>query len=803
MIKNYLLTTFRNLWRNKVYAFVSISGLAIGVSCTILIALYIQDEYSYEDFQENKSRIYRVSQDLEMGGLLESAVSNIAAGPALAQEYPEIENFLRVIGSGHQNTVKVGDKVFHESGFWLVDSTFFEILSFRLLNGDYATALHNPKGVILTQSLATKFFGDKDPIGEQIKLNSTMVTVEGVVEDPPGNTEFQFKALRPISAIQPQSMEVFQQDWYRLMCYTYVLVTPQFNPIAMEAKLGDFYAKYIIPFQEANGVSGQFRYHFDPLAGLHFNNTKDYDLPRGNRNYIYIFGAVAIFILVIACINFINLSLAQNGRRAKEVGVRKTLGASKSLIVQQFLGESFLIALVALLVGLSLVELLLPAFNGLTGKSMGLGNLLSWQNLLILVIVYLVVGLLSGFYPAFVLGRLDPVRVLRGRSSKMGQHQTLRRVLVVVQFVFSLAMIASTAIVFQQFSFMKGKDLGFNKERVAVVTLPSDTTFVNHSKVFRNELAKVSGIEQVSNSGNFPGNNVGELFFRIEHDGQLVEKGIKYMAVDEHFLDLYKIELVDGRNFMREISSDDTAAFIINETAARQFGWAEKPIGKRMQWGLMANNTATNDGGVIGVVKDFNFQSLHNPIEPFVFTFNPKHTSLVSFRIAPGKIESVMENVEQIWNEFAGIYPLNYKFVDQQFDRLYRTEEQILTIFGYFAALSILISLLGLFAMSSFTIEQRIKEIGVRKVLGASVYQIIYLLLKDFMLLVAVAAVIAFPVSYYFLSDWLSGFAYRVPISGILFLLVLLLAFALTYIVVAFQGFKAARTNPVNALRFE
>lgn len=799
MIKNYLRTAIRYLSRNRLYTFVSIIGLSLGISCTILIALYIQDEYSFEAFQSNKSNIYRISHHIELGSLIEAAVTNTATGPTLMEEFPEIENYVRIIPSNA--TVTVSQQIFQEQNVLITDSSFFDFLSFNLIQGDVRKVLRNPNTVVLSESLAKKYFGEDDPLGKTLKMNNSFVTVDGVVEDAPANTEFQYTALRPFSAIPKPTLDVFNGDWYRLVCYTYVLTSPGFSPEVIYPKLDAYYDKYIKPFQESNGVAGVYAYGFDPLEGLHFDNSKEYDLPRGNVLYIYIFGAVAVFILVIACINFINLALSQSGKRSKEVGVRKTLGAQIGAVRLQFLGESSLISFISLLIGLALVELLLPIFNQLTQKEMLTTELLSRDSLLMMFGIFVVVVLLSGAYPAFVLGKLDPIHVLKGQTPRIGRHGLLRRVLVVVQFVFSLGMITGTVVVFQQFKYMKEKDLGFNKAQVALINLPSDTSIVNRAKTYGEQIAKIPGVVGVSHSGNFPGNNVGELLFRIEQQGLLKEKGIKFMSVDEHFIDLYGIELQQGRNFNRERTTDQSSAFIINQTAAKAFGWTDEALGKRMQWGLMANNTAANDGEVVGVVKDFNFSSLHNPIEPFVLLYNPQQSQLISFRIEAGKLPEVLQAAEAHWEQFAGIYPFAYKFVDEQFDQLYQKEERLLSIFGYFATLSILIAILGLFALSSFTIELRIKEIGIRKILGASVPQIIKLLCIDFLSLVLFAALVAMPLSYYFMNRWLQGFAYSISINVFILIGIAFAALFFAFGVITWHGFNSARANPIKALR--
>ena len=803
MWRNYFKTTVRSLTRNRIYAGVSILGLGLGISCAVLIALYITDELSYEDMHVKKERIYRGYIDLEMTEVLHAGVSPMALGPTLVSDYPEFETFSRIVSAGNEVTVRVEDRIYTEEHIWFADSSFFDIFSFDFILGDPASALIEPNSVVLSRTMAEKVFGTYEVLDTTVRLNNSVYTVTGVTEDPPLQTEMYYHALVSLNTWPLQSIQQASGDWYWLISYTYLLTHQPIEQHEIDRIMADFKERYIVPFQESNGLEQDAFYDLKPLEGLHFYTAAEYDHPKGNLSYLYIFGVVGLFIVIIASINFVNLSLAQSGKRAKEVGIRKTLGVDKKEIRRQFLGESMLVAFLASLVGLALVEVMIPTFNSLSGKDFSFSSLFRGELLLSILLLWLTVGLLSGSYPAFVLSRFDPVRVLKGHLPSFGRIGALRKTLVVVQFVFSLLMIVGTIVVFQQMGYMRNRNLGFEGDQALVLEMPGDTAVRNRGASLRTELEQLPQVEYATLSTNFPGRTVGELLFRIEQDGALKERGIKFMTIDEHFLETYRIDLLSGRNFRRDGGTDANQAFIINETAAERFGWHDEALGKRMQWGLLANDSAAYDGRVVGVVEDFHFQSLHNPIEPMVFRFNPGNSNLLAVKLNGDDLPAAMAAVERTWDGMSGGYPFDYQFVDDEFDALYRSEERMLTVFGYFSFISIFIAALGLFALSSFTIEQRIKEIGIRKILGASVTQIIRLISRDFMLLVGIAVIISLPIAYVALQHWLQDFAYRIELSIFILLISAGFAFALAFATVGYHSLRAARANPVNALRYE
>jgi len=803
MLKNYFLLTLRNLRKNKLYAFISIFGLALGMSCTTLIALYVTHELSYDRFHEKKDRLYRVTATIKNTDIISTGSTSAAVGPALQQEFPEVESYCRVIKGPQYNTIFYQDKSFEETKVFYVDSTFFHLFSYRLLEGNPATALEKPFSMVISKSMSEKYFGNGPALGKTLRTVNNVYTVTGVVEDCPTNSDLQYNALISMSSFPAPVMENFLQDWFYITSMTYVLLNENTAGNDFRSRLPVITEKYVKPWSEVNGGIGTVDYDLQRIDEVHLDNSKKFDTPKGNRQYIYIFGMVGIFILVIACINYVNLALSQSFRRAREVGIRKTLGADRGQLIFQFIGESLVIAFISLFIGLVLVELLLPFFNGLAQKSFSPYSIFRTDLLLYYSGVILGVGLLSGSYPAFVLSSFQPVTVLKGILPRFGSSGYLRKALVVLQFVFSVLMILGTIVVFNQMSYMKGRDLGFNKEEVLVIQVPGDTSVINKMDYARQEMLNLPEVSQVSLNGGLPGYPLGELLFRIEQPEGMQERGIKFMPVDENFISVMGLELKAGRNLdPKKFPSDSLGGFIINETAARTFGW-EEPIGKRLQWGLLNNDSASNDGKVIGVVKDFHFASLHNPIEPLVMFCHTWGGGLLTLKLQTDDVQGALKKVEDTWRRIDKIHNFKYSFLDDTIGALYRNEERMLKIFGYFALISIFISALGLFALTSYATERRTREIGIRKVMGASVFTIGRLIGKEFIILVLTGFVIAIPIGYYFLSKWLTGFAYHVSLHPWFFILSAMIVLVIAAVAMSYNALKAANSDPVKALKYE
>jgi putative ABC transport system permease protein len=803
MIKNYFKISLRHIQKNRVYSSISILGLAVGICCALFIVLYVYDELSYDKFHEKKDRIYRITELIDHNGEIDAAMVSLPVGPTYTDEYPEIENYVRFISMGQSLTVKVDDKVFKGENFWRTDSTLFDVMSYRLLEGNPNTALAAPQSIVLSKSLAEKYFGSvEEAMGRDISIAWSNYNVTGVIMDSP-NSDMVYEAFTSISGIPQQQRDALNQDWFRLCCYTFLLFNEPIDPANFRAKMDEFSERHVDPFVATFGLNSSAFFSLQPLVGLHFDNSREYDTPKGNMNYLSIFILLAVFILAIAIINYVNMSLSQSIKRAKEVGVRKSLGAKPWQVRAQFLGESIIISFIALFVGLILVEVLLSPFNMLTNKSFTFSDVFDLRMVATMVGLMLLTGVLSGFYPALVLSRFQSSEVLRGSLPKIARFSNLRKVLMVLQFAFSLFMIIGTISIYRQLHFLQNKNLGFDQNHVISLAIPQDTAVYNHLDAFKDELLTNGNIKGISGSGWMPGRATGELMFRVEQDGELVDRGVKTLSADEDFLEILGIEILEGRNFSADIQTDVQQGFIINETAMRKFGWADNPIGKRIQWGLQANNTATADGNVIGVVKDFHFASLHNLMEPLVILFRPNYSLRFTAKISGGNIKESLAFIEDKWADFAGNYPLEYEFLDDRINAQYEEEQTLLKVFSYFAGLSVIIAALGLFALTSFTVEQRLKEFSIRKVLGAKIMDLGRLLSREFLILMGIAVVIVSPLAYYAIADWLQNFSYHINVPWSSFALAAVLTTAITFFTISFHIYRLSKTNPSRNLRME
>jgi len=803
MQSNFLKISLRKITRNKIYSLISVIGLALGISSCLFISMYVTDELSYDSYHEKADRIVRLTNVLDFNGASNTALTNLPSGPTILDEFPEVENFVRFRGTGRAGAeLSYQDKVLNISNTWFTDSTVFEVFSYEILNGDGENALKAPKSIVLTKSTADQFFGEEDPIGAEMKINNTLLTVTAVIADPPDNSEISINALISLNSFPPQFHQTHNQDWFRIGFYTFLLFKDTPDIADFEEKMIAFEEKYVQPWAEANQIEAGLKYFITPLKEVHFDSGKEYDLPKGNLNYIYIFSLLAVFILLIACINYINISLAQSSKRAKEVGVRKTLGANKMELVNSFLAESLMLTLIATLIALVFVELWLGTFNNVTGKALTTAAIFSGSNLLILLGIVLLVGILASSYPALVLSSFNPTQVLKGTLPKMSGVGSVRKMLIFLQFLFSIFMITGTLLINEQMEFMRSMNLGFDRENVMSIQIPADTSVSRQAPPWVEELRNDNRVESVSLT-SMPTGNVGQLMFRVEKDSLLVEQTLSFLFVDEHFIEVLGLDLLKGRNFDKSISTDRQQAFIINQYAANAFGWDEEALGKRLQWGLMPNNQAANDGVVVGVVNDFHFQSLHNPLEPMVLCFNPNGSNTMSIRFAKGDYTDLMGELESRWNEIAPKHPFNFSFLDEALDQRYVQERAMNQIFNYFSFIAILIASLGLFALVSFSIQSRIKEIGVRKVLGASLGQLAWVLLKDFFLLLVFAFILTIPVNFYLNNRWLESFAYDAPLNILNYANALFISLVLALLTVSYHIFRVSKSDPVEALRYE
>ena len=785
MIKNYLKIALRNIARHKGYSFINITGLAIGMACCILILLWVNDELSYDRFHENADGICRVVQDINFTDHSTTwAISQGPLGPSLKKDFPEIKNMVRITGRGVRFSYK--DNSFDEV-VGMADGSIFEVFTFPLLKGDSAAALTDPNSIVLTEEMADKYFGDEDPMGKVLKAdNQYDFLVTGILKKFPRNSHLQYDLLIPF--VFGRELNYTVDSWRNSQFSTYVQLQKGISPKEAVKKISDY-------LYEKPTLEKDARLNLQPLIRIHLYSDYEFDAQSGDISNVRIFSLVAFFILLIACINFMNLTTARSGNRSREVGIRKVAGAARTDILKQFFGESILLTFIALVFAVGLVLLLLPVFNDLAAKELSLVTSGTWPVLLGLFILSLVTGVFSGSYPALFLSAFQPVKVLKGtfRSGKKGS--VFRKVLVVTQFSLTVLLIISTIFVYHQLNYMKNKKLGYDREHLVYFRMRGDV--YNKFDAFKEELLRNTGISGVTASSNVPtyGYAFSNSLWKWEGQNPDEELLMRAVFVSEDYFKTFGIEMTEGRAYSRKYSTDEAEALVVNEAAVKAMRM-DSPLGKRL-------GIRENQARIIGVVKNYHFRSLQQNIDPLILIFNPKNTGVVFARLQAENIPATLSFIEDVFKKFAPGYPFNYRFLDDALDSLYRSEQRIGTLFRYFSILAILISCLGLFGLASFMAEQRTKEIGIRKVLGASVSQIMMLLSREFTKWVIVANVIAWPVAYYAVRHWLRSYAYSVNITLWPFILAAALAFFIALITVSFQAFKAASAAPVDAIQYE
>jgi putative ABC transport system permease protein len=807
MFRNYLTIAIRNLWRNKAFSAINIFGLAIGLTTCLLIVLFVLDELSYDRHFPKADQIYRMGFSGKLNGqVLDDVQAGAPVAQAMHNDYPEVLAATRMRLWG-EPFIRYGDRTFKERAFIYVDSNFFQVFEVPFLKGDPRTALLHPYSIVITQEAARKYFGDADPMGQVLEFKDWGGTykVTGLIASIPANTHFHYELFAAMSGLADAKDPIWLSSNY----YTYLVLPKGYNYRQLEAKFPQVVEKYMGPqvqqflgvdlnkFRQAGNEVGLF---LQPLTDIHLHSHLGNEVePNGDIRYVYIFSVIALFMLMIACINFMNLSTASAANRAKEVGIRKVLGSVKSQLVRQFLTESVLLTLIALIVALGLIKLALPVFNALAVKQLQVGFFNNVMTLPILLLICLIVGLLAGSYPAFILSAYKPVAVLKGRLTGTARGVLLRKGLVVFQFFISTTLIIGTVVVYRQLGYMQQKKVGFDKEQVLVI---QDTYTLNkQEQTFRNTLLQQPGVISASVSGYVPvgetnGNNSAVL--PEDNPNQIIT--MQQYRVDEAYIPTLGMEMAQGRNFSRDFPTD-SSAMIINEAAARALGWEKNAIGRKItRFGATPTDRITYV--VIGVVKDFHFRSLHEKISPLLM-LRGENSGNILVKVKTEDVAGLLASVQQQWNRFSPIAPFTYSFLDERFSATYQAEKRIGRIMGIFAGLTIFIACLGLFGLATFTTRQRTKEIGIRKVLGASVSGIATMLSKDFLQLVLVANVIAWPLAWWAMNRWLQDFAYRIEMSWWVFGLAGVLALLIALLTVSYQAIKAALANPVKSLRTE
>lgn len=810
MIKNYIKIAWRNLLKNKWYSLINIVGLALGMTTCLLILLFIKYELSYDESNTRADQIARVVFKGQMnGGEIKEATVMPPVAQTFTDNFPEVITATRLRDYGMPR-LSYGDQTFREDYFGYADTNFLKIFTIPLLKGDKNTALTQPNNVIISQSVAEKFFGDQDPIGKVIQLDDEKraLQVTGVYEDIPENSHFRhFGFLASMEGLPAAKSD----SWMTSNFYTYLLLKKGTDYDKLEQKFKGIVDKYIGPqLQAAMGVTlSQFRksgnnigFYLQPLTDIHLHSDLNLDMkPYGEMSYIYILSAVGFFMLIIACINFMNLTTAGATRKAKEIGIRKVLGSLKKHLIRQFLIESVVISCIALILSVLLALLFLPVINDIAGHDLMPGfSSLSWV-IPVLILLALITGLLAGSYPAFYLSSFNPISILQGRYASGKNRTTLRNVLVVFQFIISIALIIGTITVFYQLTYIQNKNLGYNKDQVLIV---EDAYFLHDKfEVFQDQLQNDPRILEVSSSGYLPAgpsNNNNYLIYPDTKSDELLYT-LRY-EIDQNYLPAMGMKLVAGRNFEKGRVNDSTA-IIINETAAKELSFGKDAIGHTLSHS--ENDGSVNTYTIIGIVKDFNFKSLHEKITPLAMTLGNNHNNIiVKFKTAnAGDVDELLSNVKSSWDNLTVEAPLKYSFLDTRFMNTYKSERNIGRILGIFSVLTIFVACLGLLGLALFTAEQRKKEIGIRKVLGAKVSTIVSMLLKDFLQLILLSFIIATPVAWYFMNQWLQDFAYRITLAWWIFGLSGILAILVAVVTIGFMAIKTASANPVKSLRSE
>lgn len=800
MIFNYFKITLRNIWRNKVYALINIAGLTVGMSCALLILMWVQYEMSFDRFHANADRVYRVTTRLDIGDIQgDWALTPYPLGPTFERDYPGVIRAVRFEYESDRALVEYEDKKFFET-YLIADPTFFEVFSFPFLRGNPQTALTAIDSIVISERLAEKYFGTENPIGKILKVeNHYDCRVTGVIQNVPPNSHLAFDILFSFEYIQSQAWYPKKmQDWgggYNV--YTYLLLQKGFDVERLENKIPDLVHKHLGEFFEVTG--GKIEFFLQPLTRIHLQSQLKYDL-HGSRNIadIYTLLAIALFVIAIACINSMNLATARSASRAKEIGIRKAVGASKGQLILQFIGEAVLFTLIALIFSFAMVEIALPFFRYISGSSVSCRYLSLPLSSAIACGMVLLVGLLAGFYPALFLSALPSAKALKGGIYNGSSKSLSRNILVVLQFTLSIALMIATTINFHQLNYMKHKDLGFDNEQIISIRVVDDTLKRSPEKL-KTTLKGHAGIANVATSSHIPSMAPGINGVVPEGFSSKQFQAMGVIGVDHDFIGTVGIELVAGRNFSKQIKSDQSEAILINETAARQFGWTH-PVGKTIS---RFDRDKKFKKHVIGVVRDFHMQSLHSRIDPLYIYYRPSNSEYIIIKLKPENVSATIRFIKKTWKSFDPAHPFTYQFLDETFNRQYKAEERLGVIFSIFTFLAVFLACLGLFGLTLFTAQKRTKEIGIRKALGAAIVGIILMLAKDFSKWVLIANVIAWPIAYLAMKQWLQNFAYRIDIGIGTFILAALLALVIALLTVGYQAVKAALANPAEALRYE
>ena len=802
MLKNLITIAFRTIRKDKTYSAINILGLTIGITCSLFLLMYILDELSYDRYHKNADNIYRIVTTIkEPDNAFTWAVAQIPMADELRDNYPEVNNVVRFNGLG-KTLFKHNEKEFNETDFYQADSTVFEMFSYTFLAGDEKTALDYPFSIVLSEKIAKKYFGDvASSIGQSLQTingegKAEDYKVTGVIGDVPLNSHFRFEAL-----ISNNPNPNNQGNWGNFGVFTYIQLPEGYDLSKMYVSLDTIIKQKVDPIFEQFGIT--IKYELQKITDIHLHSKiQDEAEAGGDISYIYIFSAVAAFMLIIACINYMNLATARSANRSKEVGIRKVMGSQRYQLLAQFITESIVIAFLALAISLILIYALLPAFNTLSNKQLPFSYILQPTVLFSLIGIMLFIGIVGGSYPAFYLSGFNPVQVLKGKLATKGGNVIFRKVLVVIQFSISIFMLISTLVVFNQLQYMRNKDLGFEKEHVVRLNL-NERELRDKVQVIIDALKQTPEVVGIGMANSSPGEGVSKNLMKVEeNDGKLSDRGVDLFSADFDFVKTMGMKIVKGRDFSRDIISDTTYAVLVNEAMVVRMAWKD-PIGKKFIFQGGPNGQQI-EKRVVGVIQDYHQNSLYDAIEPLMILLD-KRNNYVFVRTIEGDVRQSLATIENTWKKVFPSFPFEYDFLDQDFNSQYKADEKRSQIFTAFSGLTIFIACLGLLGLTAFTTQQRTKEIGIRKVIGANINSLVFLVSKEFFFLVSIGTVLALPFAWYVTNSWLQKFAYRIDLKGEwpTFILSALLAFAITLITVGYHVIRAASANPVTALRDE
>jgi len=789
MLKNLIKTAIRHILKHFGYSILNVLGLTLGITSALFLIIYVADEVSYDRYHEKADRIYRVSTKItEPDDQFIWTVAQIPFGPQVVHDYPEVQSFVRFIPMPRA-LYKYEDKEFNEENFCYVDSTLFDIFTYKVLKGEVKSALLEPKKIVLTEKIANKYFGKSDPIGKTLTTGTDTYEVAGVIQDVPTNSHFRFDAVASRNNLPKQL-----GSWGNFGVFTYLLFPENFDVKVFEKKIQEMYGTYMKPIFGAMNI--KMEYIVEPITKIHLYSTKAGEPePTGSITYVRVFAIVAIFLVLIAAMNYMNLATARSTRRAREVGLRKVVGSHRGPLMLQFLSESMVFTIISLIISLVLLVILLPRFNMLAGKYFNLHVIYSPVVLLTLLGIILVVGLFGGSYPAFFLSRFSPVTVLKGEITQGSAGSLFRKILVVIQFTISVIMIICTLVVFRELNYLKTMDQGFDQKNV--LSLQLNQSMIQKYPVLKEALLQNPSIKYVGSTNTPVGEGSGKLVFNVETDQGMTPKGINFAIVDHDFVKTLGIKIVKGRDFQQDMPSDTLTGVIVNETFVKRMGWSD-PIGKKVEAG--GGNFVK--ARVIGVMQDYHQTGMYNGIESLLLAYRTRN-NVIYIKLKENDMQPTLSYIETKWKEIFPGEPYTFTFLNERFNRQFETDEKRGKIFTLFTILAILIACLGLFGLASYMVEQRTKEIGIRKVFGANEAIVLRLIARDFLILVIIGIVIATPVAYYFMNNWLKNYVYRTNIGLPLMISAALLTILITFITISYKAYQAAIMNPARSLKTE